>query len=416
MSHHETTPAERKALFFMFLCTAIYFVSYLTRINYGAVIIDIVAETGISARQAGLVSTAAFFTYGIGQLVSGFVGDYVKPRNLIIIGMSATAVCNIVMPMLDNVTLMMVLWGINGFCQAMFWPPLVRMMATNLDEVHYNRACIWVSAGASVATIVVYLLASICSALTGWRTLFFVGAGAAIIMVILWNAFAPRSDFADHGSVGVKKSDSKNEKAPSMLHGRYAMVLLIPLAAAIILQGILRDGVTTWLPTLVSDTFNLDSSISILSGVVLPIFSMISYNVAATLNRRFNDEVITSAILFGISALSAVLLVVLYAVNPILSVLLLAIMTGCMHGINLMLISRIPRYYDKFKKISTISGLLNAFTYVGSGLSTYLVAVLQESYGWHFTIVSWFVFAAAGGAACIAGIHLWHMFRRSLDK
>jgi len=106
----------------------------------------------------------------------------------------------------------------------------------------------------------------------------------------------------------------------------------------------------------------------------------------------------------------------LYTVNPILSVLLLAIMTGCMHGINLMLISRIPRYYDKFKKISTISGLLNAFTYVGSGLSTYLVAVLQESYGWHFTIVSWFVFAAAGGAACVAGIHLWHMFRRSLDK
>ena len=40
-----------------------------------------------------------------------------------------------------------------------------------------------------------------------------------------------------------------------------------------------------------------------------------------------------------------------------------------MHGVNLMLISRVPAYFDRYGKISTDSGLLNTFTYIGSGIS-----------------------------------------------
>ena len=403
--------AERMTVFFMLLCSAVYFTSYIARINYGAVLVDIVSDTGISQKAAGLVSTAAFFTYGVGQLISGFIGDHVRPRLLIVIGMSVTAVCNLIMPMLTSAVPMTAVWGINGFAQAMFWPPMVRMMADNLSEDNYNRACIWVSWAASAATIMIYLLASVCTALFDWRSLFIISAVIAIAMAIVWQIFAPKKDLVkaditeDNAAVAVP---SGKERV-----GSAVILLLIPIALAIILQGILRDGVTTWLPTLVSDTFDLPSSVSILTGIALPIFSMISYNVSAKLEKRIGNELVTSAVFFVCAAVSAGALTLFLEVNPIISVLLMAVITGCMHGINLMLISRVPRYFDRFGKISTVSGIVNAFTYVGSAISTYLVAVISEEYGWGLTVLSWLFIAAAGAVVCAGAIRAWRKFRYS---
>ena len=241
--------------------------------------------------------------------------------------------------------------------------------------------------------------------------LFFISAAAAIIMATVWQIFAPRKD--SHPS-GAKTNVKEDEPAPAEGTRRITfgiVAMMIPIALAIIFQGMLRDGVTTWLPTLVSDTFDLPSSISILTGIILPIFSMITFNVSAALERKIKNELITSAVFYTIAALSATLLTFIFDISPIISVLLLALITGCIHGVNLMLISRVPRYFDKYGKISTVSGIVNAFTYVGSALSTYLVAVIAEKRGWGFTIASWLIIAIAGVVVCVAAIRAWTRFR-----
>lgn len=405
------TMTGRAAQRFILLCTAVYFTSYLTRINYGAIITELVASTDITREQAGAVSTALFFTYGLGQLISGFIGDRIPPRRLIVIGMLSTAVCNLLMPVFPEPGVMIALWALNGFSQALFWPPLVRMMATHLSADDYNRACVSVSAGSAVATMVIYILAPACILLAGWRLVFFVGAAAAVLMVILWLTTAPKDE-------GITPADEKAASpapaanAPSLWRDGFVVGMIAWLGLAIVLQGILRDGVTTWMPTLVSDTFDLPSSVSILTGIVLPIFSMISYQATTKLNDRVGNIVTTSALLFGLGAAAAALLLALFGVSPIASVLLMAVITGCMHGVNLMLITRIPAYFGRYNKISTISGILNAFTYVGSAASTYGFAVLSEAFGWHFTVGSWLVIAAAGTAVCAVGVLMWKKFLR----
>ena len=147
----------RHARAFMLLCAMVYFTSYLTRTNYTAVILELTGALGITKSEAGLISTIAFFTYGAGQLFSGFVGDKIYPRRLIAFGLAATSVCNFLMSVSGSVAPMAVIWGVNGLCQAMFWPPLVRLMAENLNDDNYSTACVWVSVGSSFGTIGVYL-------------------------------------------------------------------------------------------------------------------------------------------------------------------------------------------------------------------------------------------------------------------
>ncbi len=410
---NKVSAARKRVLFFMFLCAAVYFTSYITRINYGAVIEGILSAEGnsITKEGAGLVSTAAFFTYGVGQIISGIVGDKVKPRLLIVIGMSVTALCNIAMPLMKEAAPMMVLWGVNGLSQAMFWPPMVRMMADNLSENDYNRACIWVSVAASAATIVIYLLAAFCTAFFSWHTLFYICSLAAVVMALIWQIFAPREDIAvSHGS---DREDAAEKGADKPRVGTAIVLMMIPIAFAIVLQGILRDGITTWLPTLVSETFGLPSELSILSGIILPVFSMISYNVSSCIEKKIGNELITSMIFFVTASISAAVLALTLNVNAIIAIFLMAVMTGCMHGINLMLISRVPRYFDRYGKISTISGIVNAFTYVGSALSTYLFAAISESASWSFAVLSWVIIAGIGAAVCAIVITNWRKFRNN---
>ena len=83
----------RKIRFLCFLCCLVYFVSYLTRLNYAACLAEIQRSLGISKSLAGLPVTGCFITYGIGQLLCGFLGDRFHPRNMIFTGLASTSVC-----------------------------------------------------------------------------------------------------------------------------------------------------------------------------------------------------------------------------------------------------------------------------------------------------------------------------------
>ena len=103
------------------LCPMIYFASYLTRKNYGIVMEAVISAEGVTNAQAGLVETLALISYGAGQIISGILGDKFKPQNVILCGLSATTVCNLLMPFAPNMTFRAAIWFINGFAQSMLW-------------------------------------------------------------------------------------------------------------------------------------------------------------------------------------------------------------------------------------------------------------------------------------------------------
>ena len=49
---------------------------------------------------------------------------------MIFTGLSAAAVMNLLMGFFETFLLMAVVWGINGYAQAMIWPPIIRIIIT----------------------------------------------------------------------------------------------------------------------------------------------------------------------------------------------------------------------------------------------------------------------------------------------
>ncbi|NLE12204.1 MAG: MFS transporter [Clostridiales bacterium] len=394
---------------FCLLCCLVYFASYITRINYSAVLVEMITDMNITRELGSIAVTGALITYGLGQITSGMLGDRFPPNLVIAVGQIGTSLINISVFFIPNIYVITVVWCFNGFFQSMLWPPLVRIMAEQLDEHNFLRTCVYVSAASSVAIIAIYLFAPMVIMLSGWRTVFIICGAIGLVTVTLWLAGTAKLKSPETSQFTSDKSNQQKVRFRAIASSGIALIMV-----AIILQGILRDGITTWMPTFINDVFNLGTSISIVTTVILPIFSIISISIASKLLGRIRHELKTSALLFGTALAAALLMIPAYSLGIVaVSALLMAVITGCMHGINLMLISRLPMSYKRFGKISTISGALNACTYIGAALSTYGFAVLSERFGWYFIIISWVVVCAAGTAVCIAVVPRWTRFIES---
>lgn len=374
------------------LFAAVYMVSYLTRVNFGAIVAEMEQSTGIPKKLLSLSLTGSFFTYGIGQTLSGIAVDRISPKKMITAGLLITAMMNFLLPLCQNAYTMLLVWCVNGFAQSMMWPPIVKMMSQLFDEEAYKKAAVIVSWGSSVGTMAVYLLSPLILSLVGWRWVFFGASAVALITVLLWQRFSYRPE----------QSREVRQQARGNI-GILFTPLMICVMCAIILQGMLRDGVTTWMPSYIAETYRWSTAASILTGVILPVFSILCFQLASGLYRKtFTNPMICAGVFFSAGVLSAGLLYFVTGNNAALSVLLAAILTGAMHGVNMMLISMLPPYFKQFGLTGTASGVLNSCTYIGSATSTYGIAAISGLIGWKMTVLLWTVVALMGAVLCFA--------------
>ena len=387
------------------LCSLVYFVSYFSRKDFAAVMEGMISDHVVTHDLAGLALTMLFVFYGAGQLISGYLGDKLKPSYLIIFGLGVTSVCNLFVPIVSADAMMVVLWGINGFAQAMLWPPIVKILSSHLEHEQYVTANLIVTSAAHVATILLYLYAPICLRFFSWETVFFTSSAIAIFALIVF-IIALGFVLPKEPTVKVERKKEVSVSSESVM-GILRKTGVIPVFVCIVMCGFLRDGIESWLPTLYSEAFNRDASESILVSVILPVFSIISISAIKVVHRIkiFNNELSGSAILFAASAVICVPLAFLIGVDSplarVISLFLTALVCAAMHGINFLLISCLPGRFSRFGRASTVSGLTNAFVYIGAATASYGIAVVSKNLGWTVTIVFWIAVALIGAIMAI---------------
>ena len=366
-----------------------YMVSYLTRINFAAIILEMVDKTGIPKSMLTMSLTGSFIFYAVGQLVSGVCGDKFSPKKLVALGLTVTASMNFLIPLCKSHIPMLIFWSINGFAQAFMWPPIVKMMAVLFDADNYKSVALKVSWGSSIGTMLTYFIAPLIISVLSWKFVFVFSGAVAVIMLLFWLKFS-----VETGVQVVSKTQNEKE---SSIKNIFFNPLVITILFIIILMGMLKDGVSTWMPSYIAETYNLSNVVSILTGVVLPVFAILCFQGSDILHKRLIKNPLTCCgAFFSLGTVFAVLLNITSGNSAIGSVIGAAVLTGSMHGANLMLITMLPPYFQKYGKVSTASGLLNCCTYIGSALSTYVVALFAEAYGWGFNLITWLFIAFLG--------------------
>lgn len=376
----------------------IYFSSYITRINFGAIIVEFVASEGIIKSAASIITSVLFVTYGVGQLMSGWLGDRVSPRKLITAGLTIAVVCNFLMPLCSpQIPVMAVIWGINGLAQAMMWPPLVKILTCALTMEDYARIIPGTSTSSACATIAIYLVSPLIIEVSGWKTVFFLCGLIAFVAVSIWAVVSKKLLKNVDFGLSRKRTETNKHSFTINPQDKTLWMLMPAILLTISIQGMLRDGITTWMPTYISETFHVGSSISILTGVALPIFHMIISLCTYEILRKMKYNVFNCMAMFYGTATFILILLNLFGSNSMFSAtILIAMCIGAVHGINTLQTCYLPTMFKGQENVSFLAGLLNSATYVGSALSTYLFAVISEQKGWSATLFSWLLAAALG--------------------
>lgn len=384
---------KRRVPALVLLCMMVYFVSYLARLSYSAVMVEMIAEEGYSKALVAIPLTGLSVTYGCGQLISGFLGDKLSPEKMIFSGLIVSAVMNLALPFADSIPLMTVIWCINGFAQAMMWPPIVKILTGHLSQYEYQKNVVYIGYGSSLGTIVIYLLAPLAITLSGWKTVFIFAALFAAVMAVVWRLTVYKAE----GVLDCRKDAPKNTAPGGEHFSRFAIVLLAIIVASVAMQGILRDGISAWMPTYITEVFKVDSTVSILTGIALPIFSMFIMWFSAFIYRKFiKNESLCAALFFGLCALSAGVLSLASSASAVLSVVMLMVANAATHGVNMMYTTMVVPNFARYGKTAFITGLINSATYVGSAVSMYGVAVITDAFGWSGTMISWLIVSVVG--------------------
>ena len=407
-------PSTMRLLFS--LCWISYVCTYLGRLNYSACLVEIVNMEGWSKGQAGLIATGFFATYGFGQLINGFIGDKLSPKFMVSCGLGLSGIVNLLFPLVHHIPLNMILWCINGFVQSMIWSPLVRLLSEWLPAEKRLKACVNMNETVPVGTLAVYGLSAGLVYLGNWKWVFFTSGTILLIVSMIWfrgiSSIEKKLEPAEQVEITVQKTTEHKKTDLSLW--KLALAGAMPLCCvALFMQGMLKDGVTTWIPTFLEENFGLTSAAAILSTTIVPIINLGGVYLASFINYKFTKNEVLTAVFFFMTGLSALLLLTFGPKNSaVLSLLLLATTTTFMMGINTLLASMMPSYYVRFGVCSTVTGLLNAAAYLGSAVSSYGNGEIVEHFGWNTIMYCWCVCAFIGMTACLLSARHWKKFRK----
>lgn len=408
------TPQQGTALFL--LCWAAYAAAYVGRYNYSAVMSAMTAEGVLTLQAAGAVSTGYFLCYALGQVLSGLACQRVSPYGMIFAGLALSGLCNLGMGWAPPAA-MAVLWSANGLFQAMIWPPIVRLFAECMPLVQQKGACININSTTPAGTLISYALCAMLLALTGWRMAFTASALVLLVMAGVWAAATVPLRRAAPAAAGPAPSPAQPAARPPKagVLGPLLAAGLFWLAVPVILHGALKDGVTSWVPTMVQANFAVSPALSAAVSMVLPLVNLSGAYLAGWLDRLLHNELKACAVLFAAASAALALLPLAVGWSLAAAMVLLAVTTATMLGINTLFINVMPVRAGRTGGAAALSGVLNAVTYLGAAAATWGVGAAADTWGWGVVFALWLAMAFISLVIVCAYAGRWARFANTQE-
>ena len=424
MNRHLYPLEEKKRVAFLaILCFVSYAATYIGRLNYSAALPEMVMEGILSKTDGGIISTAYFAAYGAGQMVNGFLADKCNPRIQVAAGIAGSAAMNLIMRFANSPSAMLAVWGINGYTQSLIWAPSFVMVSQSICWEFRAKALLLLNIAPSAGTILAYAFSGMMLRSRAWQDLFSGASAALLLTLTVWVCgcrILSRGAADQRKPTGFKARREFVTMPPSHPKRQGAVCLVTSGAVLLILpsmiNGMLKDGVTSWLPTYLTDVFSMQAETAVLVSILLPLINISGAAIGYLLVRRLKNEVLCTSLLFLCAALCIVLLSAAGGIHPLVSAALFAVITAAMMASSVLLTSEIPSRFSGFGIAAAVSGFLNACGYAGTAISTYGIAWVAEDYGWAVTRSMWTAAALAAMSLSLMAVPFWKKYLKAYRR
>lgn len=395
-------------------CWTAYFSTYICRLNFSIVTPELIKNNVLTESQIAAISSAFFICYGAGQLVSGILGDRVSPRILVFIGTFTSALSNILMFFFcKSYAALILLWGLNGAVQSLVWSPILRIAGDYFDKNDREKFATDISTTVTLGTLASYGAGLLTMLFLEWNYVFLTCGLCTMSAAVFWICVTGKLNLYKNtnqikNNMPTLNSDLSAKRFIKLFAISGCIILLIPIA----IHGTLKDSVTQWMPTFFTDKFNFGTDISILLTMILPIINVSGAYIARAINKKLNNIMNTALVFFIVTILFLTLLRFIGTDSSLFALVCLAVVTTCMHAVNVMFITMVPLSFSKYGCVSTIGGILNSAAYIGCGLLNIAAGNILNngSSEWNTLFLFWLLLCAAAILLTVVCSVIWKKF------
>lgn len=373
-----------KSNWLIFMCWLVYTSSYLGRYSYNSNMVSIINYYQINHASAGLVTTFFFFAYGIGQIINGLCCKYYNKRGTIGLVLIVSAFINFVAFFDIPFACMKYLWLLNGFLQSFIWPLLIYILASQLKQQELKKSVVVMGTTVACGTLFIYGISALFALFNGFKYVFLLSFILMFLVGICWLIFYPKLTC---NPIIKEKIENDSQQNIQKHIEKSVLIILMVLAFLAIINNLLKDGLTIWLPSILQEKYHFSDSLSISLTLILPILGTLGTILAVSLSKKINSIINLVSLLFLLSTISLTIIIFFFKTPYWFIVLFFfGLISLFMHGINNIITSMAPLFLRNKINSGMVAGVLNGFCYVGSTISSYLLGVIVDHYGWNYLL------------------------------
>lgn len=376
------------------LCFLAYSATYICRLNYSCIIPQLSSLGIMNESKIASVSSAFFVCYGLGQIVSGIIGDRINTRYMIFFGVFLSSLSNILICFLNSYPFLITLWALNGLFQSLVWSPILKLASVEYDGKTCDKFGMQMSVTVPLGTVLSYGVSLVTMIFLPWKYVFITCGLILFAVSLIWIFGTQKLDL--HKNTPKSENNVNIKASLKTLVVTGTVILLVP----IIVQGTLKDSVTQWVPEFFSSQFNSNTSFSLLLTMLLPVVNVTGAFFAKKVNDKLKNEAKTSALFFFIALVFLIVLFAFSSKSLVFSLVSMIMVTNCMFAVNVMLITIVPLKFAKYGNVSTVAGLLNATAYIGCAVANQIAGGILFCSTWNTVIIFWIILAIVAIAFC----------------
>lgn len=382
----------KKAIFIGSLCSLSYLAVYVARNILSSVTPQILEQGVFTTEQIGSLSSLFFISYAVGQLINGTIGDKIKAKVMISLGLVLAGVSNLVFFLLASHPIApSVAYAFTGFFLSMIYGPMTKVVAENTEPKYATRC----SLGYTFASFFGSPVAGIFAAIMSWQAVFAVSSGALFAMGAI--CFALFTLFEKKGYVRYGKYLPEKENGGIRMLIKHRIVKFTLIA---IITGVVRTTVVFWLPTYISQhlCFPPDDA-ALIFTVATFVISFATFVAIFVYERLKNNMDLTILLAFFFAALC--FLGVYLLKDPTLNIIFMILAIMCSNCAATMLWSRYCPSLRDTGMVSGATGFLDFSSYIAAAVSSTLFANAVTDIGWSSLILIWLGLMLAGVAVAL---------------
>ncbi len=410
------TANAKKAIKIGSLCFLAYLAVYIAK-NILGTVTPAMMKSGFTDSAIHTAKAVYFYTYAVGQLINGAIGDKIKAKYMMSFGLAFAGISNFafseicansdvlgVVPVAAYVA-----YACTGFFLAMIYGPMTKVVSEN-TEMPYTTRC---SLGYTIASYLGSPAAGIFAAIwaSSWNTAFTASSIALVVMaavVFFFFSLFEKKGLIVYGRFKAKKKSEGGKGKIKQLFERQ----IVKFAIIAMITGTIRTTLVTNLSEYFSTRLNFSSTAAPLAFSLATLGIASSSFIVIFLYEKLGHDLDKTLLIMFTSAAIFFTLTYFVTFSPYVNIVLIVLSIMSSNGAATMLWSRYCPSLRDTGIVSGVTGFLDFLSYIAAGTMDLVTPHIVHSVAWDGMMLVCLAFMLVG-----IGISLpWKTFKRMFSR